>query len=45
MVSANTLCKKLLNVKTAVIEGADFYTDQAGVNRIRTHARPNAMST
>ena len=24
MVSANTLCKKLLNVKNAVVEGADF---------------------
>ena len=27
MVSTNTLCKKLLNVKTAVIEGADFHAD------------------
>jgi hypothetical protein len=27
MVSANTLCKMLLNVKNAVVEGADFYTD------------------
>lgn len=41
MVSANTLCKKMLNVKTAVVEGADFYTDQDGVNHIRIHARPN----
>ena len=41
MVSANTLCKKLLNVKTAVVEGADFYTDQDSVNHIRIHARPN----
>lgn len=42
MVSANTLCKKLLNVKNSVIEGADFYADQDGVNHIRIHARPNA---
>lgn len=41
MVSTNTLCKKLLNVKTAVIEGADFYADGDGVNHIRIHARPN----
>jgi len=41
MVSANTLCKKLLNVKTAVVESADFYSDQDGVNHIRIHARPN----
>ena len=41
MVSTNTLCKKLLNVKSAVIEGANFYTDEDGVNHIRIHARPN----
>ena len=41
MVSANTLCKKLLNVKNAVVEGSDFYTDHNGVNHIRIHARPN----
>ena len=41
MVSANTLCKKLLNVKSAVVEGCDFFTDQNGVNHIRIHARPN----
>ena len=41
MVSANTLCKKLLNVKTAVITGSDFYTDKDGVSHIRIHARPN----
>ena len=41
MVSANTLCKKLLNVKTAVVEGCDFYSDQDGVNHVRIHARPN----
>ena len=41
MVSANTLCKKLLNVKNAVIEKAEFYSDNNGVNHIRIHARPN----
>ena len=41
MVSTNTLCKKLLNVKSAVVEGCDFYSDQDGVNHIRIHARPN----
>ena len=41
MVSTNTLCKKLLNVKSAVIEGANFYTDEDDVNHILIHARPN----
>ncbi len=41
MVSANTLCKKLLNVKNAVVEDAEFYSDDDGVNHIRIHARPN----
>lgn len=41
MVSTNTLCKKLLNVKSAVIEGANFYADEDGVNHILIHARPN----
>lgn len=41
MVSANTLCKKLLNVKHAVIEGADFYSDWDGVAHIRIKARPD----
>ncbi len=41
MASANTLCKKLLNVKKAVVTGQDFYTDADGVNHIRIHARPN----
>lgn len=41
MVSANTLCKKLLNVKSAVVEGCDFFSDQGDVNHIRIHARPN----
>ncbi len=41
MASANTLCEKLLNVKTAVITGSDFFTDTDGVNHIRIKARPN----
>ena len=41
MVSTNTLCKKLLNVKNAVVEDAEFYSDGDGVNHIRIHARPN----
>ncbi len=40
MASANTLCKKLLNVKKAVVTGQDFCTDADGVNHIRIHARP-----
>lgn len=39
MVSANTLCKKLLNVNHAVIEDASFYDDQDGVCHLRIHAR------
>ena len=39
MVSANTLCKKLLNVKHAVVEDANFYLDQDGVSHLRIHAR------
>lgn len=41
MVYANTLCKKLLNVKSVVVEGCDAYVDMDGVNHIRIHARPN----
>ncbi len=40
MASANTLCKKLLNVKKAVVTGHDFYMDADGVNHIRIHAAP-----
>ncbi len=39
MVSANTLCKKLLNVKHSVIEDANFYLDQDGVSHLRIRAR------
>lgn len=41
MASTNTLCKKLLNVKSAVVTGHDFYTDPDGVNHLTIHARPN----
>ena len=41
MASANTLCKKLLNVKTAVVESHNFYFDQNGVQHLRIKAHPN----
>ena len=41
MASANTLCKMLLGVKSAVVTGHDFYTDKYGVKRLTIHARPN----
>ena len=41
MASANTLCKKLQNVKNAVVESHDFYTDKAGEQHLRIKARPN----
>ena len=31
MASADTLCKKLLNVKHTVVESHDFYTGAEGV--------------
>lgn len=40
MVSANTLCKKLLNVKRVVVEDAAFYSDRDGVTHVRIKARP-----
>lgn len=43
MASANTLCKKLLNVNTAVVTGHEFYQDSDGVNHIRIKARPNGI--
>ena len=42
MASANNLCKKVLNVKSAIVESHDFYTDADGVNHLRIKARPNA---
>ena len=41
MASADALCKKLLNVKNAVVESHDIYNDQDGVTHIRIKARPN----
>lgn len=41
MVSVNTLCKNILNVKSAVIEDCSFYSDADGVKHIRIRARPN----
>ena len=41
MASANTLCKQLLGVKSAVVTGHDFYQDSGGVNHLRIHARPD----
>lgn len=41
MVSANTLCKNLLNVKHTVIEDAHFYKDSDGISHIKIHARTN----
>ena len=45
MASANTICKKLLGVKSAVVTGQDFYIDQDGVTHLRIHARPNRRTT
>ena len=42
MASADTLCKKLLNVKNTVVESHDIYNDQDGVTHLRIKARPNA---
>ncbi len=41
MVSANTLCKNILNVKKTVVEDCNFYSDADGVKHIRIKARPN----
>lgn len=41
MASANTICKKLLNVKSAVVTGHDFFTDSDGINHLHIYARPN----
>ena len=42
MASADTLCKKLLNVKSTVVESHSFYNDADGVTHLRIKARPNA---
>ena len=41
MVSVNTLCKSVLNVKNTVIENCNLYSDVDGVKHIRIRARPN----
>lgn len=35
MASADTLCKKLLNVKNTVVESYNFYNDVDGVTHLR----------
>lgn len=42
MASADTLCKKLLNVKNTVVESYNFYNDVDGVTHLRIKARPTA---
>ena len=42
MASADTLCKKLLNVKHMVIESNEFYNDSDGAIHLRIKARPDA---
>ena len=39
MASADTLCKKILNVKNTVVESHEFYIDADGVNHLRIKAR------
>lgn len=41
MASANTLCKKLLNVNNAVVTGHNFFTDRNGISHLTINARPN----
>lgn len=41
MASADTLCRKLLNVKDTVVESHEFF-EVDGVGHLRIHARPNA---
>jgi transposase len=40
MASANTLCKKLLNVKWIVVEGYDFYENLDGIPHLDIQVRP-----
>ena len=39
MASANTLCKKLLNVKGIVVEDCDFYEDLDGIQHLDIRKR------
>lgn len=41
MASANTLCKKLLNVKGVVVNNHSFFTDKNGIAHLVIDARPN----
>ena len=41
MVSANTLCKRILNVNNAVVENCDFSERLDGVKQLTIFARPN----
>lgn len=41
MVSINTLCKNILNVKNTVIENCNLYADEDGVKHLRIKAKPN----
>ena len=41
MASADTLCKKILNVKNTVVESHEFYIDTDGVNHL--HFSPTGM--
>ena len=43
MVSANTLCKSVLNVKNTVIENFNLYSDEDGVKHIRIKDRPKRL--
>ena len=40
MVSANTLLKRVLNVKDTIVKSADFFTDADGVANLKIHVRP-----
>lgn len=42
MASADTLCKKCLNVKNTVVKSHRFYKDPSGMTHLRIKARPNA---
>ena len=38
MVSANTLLKRVLNVKDTIVKSADFFTDADGVANLKVSA-------
>lgn len=41
MASADSLCKKLFNVKHTVVESYDFYIDRDGVHHIHIKTSPD----